>query len=101
MRTTSEPATRRPTHRLVGNSFSSQEFRVQSTAGEQNLVQRGLSGGFRHVPLRLLVEVVLCDPAHELLDECGTCAVGAMSQVVHKLGRELQTSGVERYQLPA
>jgi hypothetical protein len=45
--------------------------------------------------------VVLCDPTEELLDECWTCTVGAMCQVVHQLGRELQTSGVKRYQLPS
>jgi hypothetical protein len=63
-------------------------------------VQRGLSGGPGHVPLRLRVEVVLCDPTEELLDECWTCRVGAMCQVVQQLGREHQASGVERYQLP-
>src|SRR5215217_8863817 len=46
------------------------------------------------------VEVVLCDSAEELLDECWTCAISATREIVHQFGRELQTSGVERHQAP-
>jgi hypothetical protein len=45
--------------------------------------------------------VVLCDSTEELLDEGWTCPFGAMCQVVHQIGRELQTPGVERDQLPS
>src|SRR5262249_40412311 len=76
---------RRATHRLVRNSFSSQQPRVQRTAREQHLVQRGLCGRLGDAATAVCVEVVLCDSTKKLFDECGTRAVCTTSQIVHQL----------------
>jgi hypothetical protein len=58
-------------HRLVGKSFSAEEFRVPGTAREQHLMQRGLRCQSSHVTRSFCIEVVLCNAAAEFLMNAG------------------------------
>src|SRR5262249_57884385 len=82
---TSSVGLRRATQRLVRNSLSSHEPRVQGTAREQHLVQCGLGGRLGDGPLAIRVEVMLCDSPKKFFDECGTCAICPTSEIVHQL----------------